>query len=50
MAAPHVAGAVALALAAGVVDVRKTLQTTADDLGDPDLYGYGLVDARHYWK
>jgi len=48
MACPHVTGVVALALAAGVTDVRGTMQATADDLGAPgmdDLYGYGLVDA-----
>jgi subtilisin family serine protease len=48
MAAPHVTGTVALAIAAGVADVRGTLQATADDLGatgKDDLYGYGLVDA-----
>lgn len=47
MAAPHVTGTVALAIAAGVgvANVRGTLQATADDLGAPDLYGYGLVDA-----
>jgi subtilisin family serine protease len=50
MASPHVAGTVALALAAGVSvsDVRSLLQTTADDLGDPGWdshYGFGLVDA-----
>ncbi len=50
MASPHVAGTVALALAADVSvnDVRSLLQTTADDLGDPGWdphYGFGLVDA-----
>lgn len=45
MACPHVTGAVALAIAEGVTNVRTALQTSADDLGDPDLYGYGLVDA-----
>lgn len=48
MATPHVTGTVALALAAGVADVRTKLQTTADDLGvqgKDNLYGYGLVDA-----
>ena len=48
MASPHVAGVAALAIAAGVTDVRGTLVATADDLGtigwDPQ-YGYGLVDA-----
>ncbi|MHB0938511.1 MAG: S8 family peptidase [Armatimonadota bacterium] len=51
MASPHVAGAAALVLAAGVsgVDnVRTRLRQTADDLGaagKDNLYGYGLVDA-----
>jgi len=48
MACPHVTGVVALALAAGVTDVRGTLQATADDLGPmgrDDMYGHGLVDA-----
>ncbi|MFA4880329.1 MAG: S8 family peptidase [Candidatus Doudnabacteria bacterium] len=48
MAAPHVTGTVALAIANSVADVRATLQATADDLGNPgkdNLYGYGLVDA-----
>ncbi|OGG46539.1 MAG: hypothetical protein A3F84_21625 [Candidatus Handelsmanbacteria bacterium RIFCSPLOWO2_12_FULL_64_10] len=48
-ASPHVAGTAALAIAAGVQDVRRRLQTTAQDLGVPGRdwqYGYGLVDAR----
>ncbi len=48
MAAPHVAGTAALAIAAGVTDVRGALVSTADDLGDSGWdtkYGYGLVDA-----
>ena len=48
MAAPHVAGTAALVISSGVTDasqVRDVLQTTADYLGDPSLYGYGLVDA-----
>lgn len=50
MACPHVTGAAALALAAGIaaIDVRTALQTSADDLGVSDRdneYGYGLVDA-----
>ena len=48
MASPHVAGAAALAIAAGITDVRTQLQTTADDLGDTGRdpqYGFGLVDA-----
>lgn len=50
MASPHVAGAVALALKAGVAPsaVRTRLQQTVLDLGakgrDP-LFGYGLVNA-----
>lgn len=52
MASPHVAGTVALLLAAnpGLTpdEVRAMLQTTADDLGATgfdNYYGYGLVDA-----
>ena len=48
MASPHVAGTVALMIAAGITDVRTQLQTTADDLGESGLdplYGFGLVDA-----
>jgi len=52
MAAPHVAGTVALVLAADSTltpdEVRAILQATADDLGatgKDNLYGYGLVDA-----
>lgn len=47
---PHVVGVAALALVAGVTDVRGTLQTTAEDLGNSgwdELYGYGLVDAEN---
>jgi len=43
MACPHVAGTAALAIGEG--NVRLCLQNTADYLGDPYLYGYGLVDA-----
>ncbi len=50
MAAPHVAGTVALMLGAGSSpgSVRATLRATADDRGvtGPDnYYGHGLVDA-----
>jgi PKD repeat protein len=48
MAAPHVAGAAALVIAAGYGDVRARLIGTADDLGlsgRDTWYGYGLVDA-----
>jgi serine protease len=52
MAAPHVAGAAALVLAANpsltADEVKNVLTSTATDLGTPgyDLeYGYGLVDA-----
>jgi subtilisin len=57
MASPHVAGAAALVLAAGIVDldgdgrvndeVRWVLQTTAEDLGlegRDEHFGFGLVD------
>ena len=55
MAAPHVSGAAALALASGVIgpdpdpdDVEAHLKATARDLGPPgpdNTYGAGLVDA-----
>ncbi|MCH7903847.1 MAG: S8 family serine peptidase [Armatimonadetes bacterium] len=51
MASPHVAGAAALVIAAGMTlntDVRAQLIMTADDLGDAGwdpLFGYGIVDA-----
>ena len=48
MACPHVAGAVALALGAGVSNARDRLQDTAVDLGVPgrdSRFGYGRVDA-----
>jgi subtilisin len=58
MAAPHVAGAAALVLASGIIDldgdgrvndeVRLVLQTTAEDLGTAgrdDYFGFGLIDA-----
>ena len=62
MAAPHVSGTAALVFASdidaaydldgdGVWDaneIRKKLQDTADDFGDPgwdEYYGYGLIDA-----
>jgi subtilisin len=58
-ASPHVAGAAALVLAAGIPDgkgngwvnddIRLWLQGTADDLGAPGRdtwYGFGLVDVR----
>jgi hypothetical protein len=48
MASPHVAGVVALALTAGITDVRSQLQSTATDLGAAgrdSWYGYGLVNA-----
>jgi len=58
-AAPHVAGVAALYLASNTKDVngdgkvnhqdvRRLLQTTATDLGDPgrdSIFGYGLVNA-----
>lgn len=61
-AAPHVAGVAALLLSAGIKDgnadgnivdeVRKRLDSTAHDLGDPgrDVYfGFGLVEAAKYY-
>ena len=62
MACPHVSGAAALVFASDIdtaydldgdgiwdaTEIRKKLQDTARDLGDPgrdDYYGYGLVDA-----
>ena len=57
MASPHVAGAAALVIAAGITDtsgnglindeVRQALNNTATDLGDTgrdSLYGFGLVN------
>ena len=52
MAAPHVAGVVALMLArgmSGVETIRQRLRSTAVDLGSPgrdDRFGWGLVDAQ----
>jgi len=52
MAAPHVAGTVALVIANGNAttpgEIRAALEATAEDLGisgRDDVYGYGLVDA-----
>jgi len=52
MAAPHVAGTIALVLASGVLgndpnpkEVEYHLEETARDLGSRRLYGHGLVDA-----
>ena len=58
MASPHVAGAAALVIAAGITDangnglindeVRQVLNDTAEDLGDAgrdNKYGWGLVSA-----
>ena len=50
MASPHVAGAAALVIAAGITDndeVRAILTSTADDIGTTgkdEYYGYGLVN------
>ena len=49
MASPHVAGTAALVIAAGAaetnVEVRSLLVATADSIGDPADFGFGLVDA-----
>lgn len=48
MASPHVAGTAALVIAAtgGTnAEVRALLAATADDIGTPTEFGYGLVDA-----
>jgi subtilisin family serine protease len=58
MAAPHVTGVAALLASRGVTepnDIRKALEYTARDLGDPgkdSVYGWGLIDtfaALHYF-
>lgn len=48
MASPHVAGAAALLVGAGVTNpaaVRATLLGTADPKGQPELYGAGILSA-----
>lgn len=49
MASPHVAGTAALVIAAGTagtnLEVRSLLAITADSIGDPAEFGFGLVDA-----
>jgi subtilisin len=48
MASPHVAGVAALVMASGITnagDVRAVMNSTAIDLGNPNHYGHGLVDA-----
>ena len=55
MASPHAAGTAALIIASGVADtngngrindeVRLVIQTTAEGLGNPEWFGFGLVDA-----
>ncbi|MCK5723940.1 MAG: S8 family serine peptidase, partial [Gammaproteobacteria bacterium] len=49
MACPHVTGTAALVIASDPLlsndQVRQILRDTADYLGDPYKYGYGLVDA-----
>jgi serine protease len=48
MAAPHVAGVAALVRSTGVTDpdaIERTLLSSAQGLGDPALYGAGLVRA-----
>lgn len=49
MACPHVVGVAALVKSAHpqwtAAQIRAQLQDTAQDLGNPDWYGFGLVDA-----
>ena len=49
MASPHVAGTAALVMVVYPLwsnkEVREQLKNTADDLGDPEKHGYGLVNA-----
>jgi subtilisin len=50
MACPHVAAVAALVIEVSgsdwsVSDVQTIIFNTAEDIGDPDLFGYGLVDA-----
>ncbi len=48
MASPHVAGAAALVIGAGVTDpgaVKAALFAAADPKGEPELYGAGVLDA-----
>ncbi len=48
MASPHVAGTAALVIAAGAttnIEVRSLLAVTADSMGDPSEFGFGMVDA-----
>jgi subtilisin len=48
MASPHVAGVAALVMATGTTnasDVRQILNSTALDLGNPNHYGSGLINA-----
>jgi subtilisin family serine protease len=48
MASPHVAGTAALVIAGGVssnTEVRQVLRDTADNLGNPNHYGYGLINS-----
>ena len=50
MAAPHVAGAAALLYGSGIRDpdtVEHMLAQSADDLGDVQRYGSGLIQAHH---
>ena len=46
MAAPHITGAFALALAAGVEDPRAALSRSTDRVGPPEWFGYGIIDVR----
>ena len=52
MATPHVSGVAALLIASGVADapddIRRVLESTARDKGDPGwdpVYGWGIIDA-----
>jgi subtilisin family serine protease len=50
MSAPHVTGAIALALAAGVEDPRAAISVSTDRDTRDELFGYGILDARKLVK